>query len=70
MYIIDSVQLLYKGMIGEIGYDDEYHIYRGKIINTTHSIQYEGETIQEAIVDFKESIDELLELCKEKNISI
>lgn len=57
--------LKYNGYIGTIQYDDDNEHYFGKVAGISDKIIYEGLTIEELEVDFRESIDEYLEFCKE-----
>ena len=56
----------YKGYIGKVEVDDEAGILHGEVINLRDVITFEGETVDELRLAFKESIDDYLEFCVER----
>ena len=59
----------YKGYWAEIKYSDEDECFYGKVEGLKKSlILFEGDTIKELKKDFKNAIDEHLQMCKELNI--
>ena len=55
----------YKGYIGQVEFDDENHVFTGRVINTKTVITFHGETVKELEKEFKTSVDEYLKWCKE-----
>lgn len=58
----------YKGYIGEVEYDDEAKIFSGTVINTRTVITFQGTSVEELEKEFKNSVDDYLEWCKEDGI--
>ena len=58
----------YNGYIGQIEYDADNHIFTGSVINTRTVITFQGSTVDEIEKEFKASIDDYLEWCKEDGI--
>ena len=59
--------MTYKGYNGVVQYDDEAKIFHGEIINTRTVITFQGTTVDEIETAFKESVDDYLDWCKERN---
>jgi predicted HicB family RNase H-like nuclease len=59
--------LIYKGYMGHVEFDDETEIFHGEIINTRDVITFQGSTAAEIKKAFKESIEDYLNFCKERN---
>jgi predicted HicB family RNase H-like nuclease len=59
--------LIYKGYMGYVEFDDETDIFHGEIINTRDVITFQGSTVAEIKKAFKESIDDYLNFCKERD---
>ena len=59
--------LKYKGYFGYVTYDDESKIFHGEIINTKTVITFQGESVKEIEKAFKDSVDDYLDWCKERN---
>lgn len=58
----------YKGYIGDVEYDDEAKIFSGTVINTRTVITFQGTSVEELEKEFKNSVDDYLEWCKEDGI--
>lgn len=58
----------YKGYQGSIETSIKDRCLFGKILNITDLILYEGQTLDELEADFKESVNDYLETCKEAGI--
>ena len=58
----------YKGYLGNVEYDDENRVFCGKVINTRTVITFHGTTVDEIEKEFRASVDEYLDWCKEENI--
>ena len=55
--------LEYKGYYGTVEYSDEYDILYGKLIGLKNStILYEGRSLKELKKDFKDSVDQYIDL--------
>ena len=59
----------YKGYIGNVEYDDEAKIFAGSVINTKTVITFQGTSVEEIEKEFRASVDDYLEWCKEDGIS-
>ncbi len=57
----------YKGYIGHLVFDDEAEIFHGEVINTKDVITFQGKSVEEIKIEFKESIDDYLEFCASRN---
>ena len=57
--------LEYKGYQASVEYDEEDNIFFGKVIGISDLISFHGESIAEVEKNFKESIEDYLEFCKE-----
>lgn len=60
--------MIYKGFVGKIEYDDEFKILSGSVINTRTVITFQGESVDEIIKEFHDSVDDYLDWCKEEGI--
>ena len=58
----------YKGYIGKVEYDDENRVFTGNVINVKTVITFHGETVDELESEFKASVDDYLEWCKEDGV--
>ena len=63
------MKMMYKGYIGKVSFDEEYHIFCGEIINTRTVITFQGESVAEIEAEFKASVDDYLEWCKEDGVA-
>ena len=62
--------LEYKGYYGSVEYSKAENCLVGKLLGMTKdSITYEGNTIEELIIDFKAGVDSYLEGCAELGIT-
>lgn len=59
--------LKYKGYTGYVEFDDEAGIFHGEVLDLRDVITFQGNTVEEIKKAFRESIDEYLEFCKERN---
>ncbi len=59
--------LIYKGYMGHVEFDDETEIFHGEIMNTRDVITFQGSSVAEIKKAFKESIDDYLSFCKERD---
>jgi len=58
--------LKYKGYSGDVEYDDAAKIFHGEVLDTKDVITFQGKSVSEIEKSFRESIDDYLELCKER----
>jgi len=58
--------LIYKGYMGHVEFDDEADIFHGEVINTRDVITFQGRTVAEIKKAFRESVDDYLIFCKER----
>ena len=59
--------LIYKGYMGHVEFDDEADIFHGEVMNTRDVITFQGKTVAEIKKAFRESVDDYLAFCKERN---
>ncbi|MCB0065413.1 MAG: type II toxin-antitoxin system HicB family antitoxin, partial [Caldilineaceae bacterium] len=57
----------YKGYIGKVEFDDDANIFHGEVINLRDVITFQGESVQELRDAFRDSVDDYLEFCAERN---
>ena len=57
----------YKGYIGKVEYDDEAGIFHGEVIDLRDVITFQGESVETIRQAFRDSIDDYLEFCAERN---
>lgn len=58
----------YKGYLGNVEYDDENRVFTGNVINTRNVITFHGKSVDELEAEFKASVDDYLQWCKEDGI--
>jgi predicted HicB family RNase H-like nuclease len=54
----------YKGYAGKISYCQEDQVFYGTILGINDLITFEGKSVEELILSFKEAIEDYLEMCK------
>jgi predicted HicB family RNase H-like nuclease len=59
--------LKYKEYTGYVEFDDEAGIFHGEVLDLRDVITFQGKTVEEIKKAFRESIDEYMEFCKERN---
>jgi predicted HicB family RNase H-like nuclease len=59
--------LTYKGYIGHVQFDEDAEIFHGEVVNTRDVITFQGDTVKVLMKAFKDSIDDYLAFCKERN---
>jgi predicted HicB family RNase H-like nuclease len=57
----------YKGYTGAVEFDDEANIFHGEVIDTNDVITFQGSTPDEIKQAFRESVDDYLDFCAERN---
>jgi predicted HicB family RNase H-like nuclease len=61
--------LEYKGYIGKVEFDDEAELFHGEVINLKDVITFQGRSVSELQKTFKDSVNDYLEFCAERNES-
>lgn len=59
--------LKYKGYTGYVEFDDEAGIFHGEVLDLRDVITFQGKTVEEIKKAFRESIDDYLRFCRERN---
>jgi predicted HicB family RNase H-like nuclease len=59
--------LKYKGYTGHVEFDDESGIFHGEVLDLRDVITFQGKSVEEIKKAFRDSIDDYLEFCKERN---
>lgn len=59
--------LKYKGYNGFVEYDGKAKLFHGEVLDTKDVITFQGKSVSEIEKSFRESIDDYLEFCKERN---
>ena len=59
--------LHYKGYTGAVEFDDEAGVFHGEILDTRDVITFQGTTVEEIEHAFRESLDDYLDFCAERN---
>ncbi len=57
----------YKGFIGTVEFDDEAETFHGEVINLKDIITFQSDSVEGLKKEFRESIDDYLEFCRERN---
>ena len=57
----------YKGYVGQVEYDDEHGVFHGEVINLRDVITFEGECVADLRQAFRESVEDYLAFCAERN---
>ena len=57
----------YKGYLGRVEFDDEAGLFHGEVINTRDVITFQGTTVDEIETSFRDSVEDYLDWCKERN---
>ncbi len=58
--------LNYKGYTGHVEFDDEAGIFHGEVIDLRDVVTFQGKSVDELELAFKESIDDYLDFCSER----
>jgi len=61
--------LEYKGYCGNVAFSVSDNIFFGKVLGINGLISFEGDSVQSLKKDFKEAIDDYLDMCEEKGIT-
>lgn len=58
--------LEYKGYRGRVELDDEAGLFHGEVLDTRDVITFQGKSVEELKLAFRESVDDYLDFCKER----
>ena len=58
--------LEYKGYKGRVEFDSEVKILHGEVVETRDVITFQGTSVEELELAFRESVDDYLEFCAER----
>jgi len=58
--------LKYMGYTGYVEFDDEAGLFHGEVIDTKDVITFQGTTVEEIQIAFRDSVDDYLEFCTER----
>lgn len=56
----------YKGYIGQIEFDSDAKIFHGEVIGIKDVITFQGTSVKDLEVAFRDSVDDYLAWCKER----
>ncbi|MBV9214605.1 MAG: type II toxin-antitoxin system HicB family antitoxin [Acidobacteria bacterium] len=57
----------YKNYEAAVDFDDDLEMFHGTVINTRDLITFYGKSVAELKREFKRSVDDYLEFCRERN---
>jgi predicted HicB family RNase H-like nuclease len=57
--------LSYRGYLGSVRFDVEEGVFRGRVVNIDDMVTFQGKSVEELKVEFRNSIDDYLEQCAE-----
>ncbi len=57
----------YRGYVTKVEFDDKAGIFHGEVINLRDVITFEGASVEELRQAFKDSVDDYLDFCSERN---
>lgn len=58
--------LKYKGYHGKVELDEEAGLLHGEIVDLNDVVTFQGRTVEEIQIAFKDSVDDYLEFCAER----
>lgn len=58
----------YKGYLGQVVYDNEARLFHGDVMGIRAVITFQGKTVDEIDQAFKDSIDDYINWCKERDV--
>ena len=59
--------LKYRGYTGYVEFDDEAELLHGEVLDTRDVITFQGRTVSELRTAFRDSIDDYLDFCAQRN---
>ena len=57
----------YKGYVGAVTFDSYAGLFHGDVLNTRDAITFQGDSVSELTIAFRESIDDYLAFCETRN---
>ena len=60
-------RMKYKGYTGHVEYDDEAKIFHGEVVGLRDIITFQEKSVEDLEQAFKDSIDDYLNWCKERD---
>ncbi len=57
----------YKGYEAAVKFNDEIELFHGEVVNTRDVITFQGKSVAELKREFKNSVEDYLEFCRERN---
>lgn len=61
--------MTYKGYSGQVWFDDEADVFHGEVTGLRDVVTFQGATVDEVKRAFRDSIDDYLAFCAERNES-
>lgn len=58
--------LKYKGYTGRAKFDDEAGLFHGELLDLRDVITFQGTSVEKLEKEFRDSVDDYLEFCKER----
>jgi len=58
--------MTYKDYHGTVTYDDEAEIFHGEVMDLRDVVTFQGRSVEELKIAFRESVDDYLEFCQER----
>ncbi len=59
--------LEYQGYTGQVELDDEAGLFHHAVVDTRDVITFQGTSVEELAQAFRDSVDDYLEFCRERN---
>lgn len=59
--------MTYKNYLAKVVYDEDANLFHGEVVNIRDVITFEGSSVDELQLAFKESVNDYLEFCKIRN---
>lgn len=56
----------YKNYVATVQFDADAKIFHGEVVGTTDVITFQGSSVEELEIAFRDSIDDYLEFCKKE----
>ena len=56
----------HKGYRGAVSFDDETGTFHGEVVGTRDVVTFQGQSVEELRMAFKDSVDEYLDFCAER----
>jgi predicted HicB family RNase H-like nuclease len=60
----------YKGYTGHVEFDDEAGLFHGEVLDLRDVITFQGESVEELEQAFRDSIDDYLDCCQERDEAV